>query len=422
MDSTAYRYCTNELHDSLREERWIPLPFAKREMSADTEAYRALAQFIGRLLHDNRLPSCPPAHIHPPGPSAGPVSELVKLVHEAIVRELEQPDTAPAAATRRRGTELFRLLVQAAHPRRATLFAGEDAAASAMGCFLLEACMHCGWCPNGHEPYGKRAAHLYFVRCRKSLGATGRSRTAMAFCYIRGAWLMARKTEGIRDRFPSSEKHDSIEHYRWHDGERTVSCLAFNLIRTDLFTLVTAHDKLLPSSFGSPAYEGNTGARAYVEDAPLKPVAIDEFESIARPKIDGARWSYTCVSDTGHEVRWTVVIQIHKSTIYRIDLLRARKKALTLTRLEHRVPVGRDAEVVSPGRFGSTDGNVTVVEFIANPFGTRYTAIEPPGVALFTAGPHRLPAEHPLEMVIARRCGHGSVTIDKTHLLGIFDG
>jgi hypothetical protein len=77
--------------------------------------------------------------------------------------------------------------------------------------------------------------------------------------------------------------------------------------------------------------------------------------------------------------------------------------------------------MVSPTLFAAASGDVTAVEPVANPFCLRPAGSGLPDIALFGGGPSPLPAERSVETAIAWRRGRGTVEIDRTHLLGIFD-
>ncbi|MBD3316377.1 MAG: hypothetical protein GF344_11375 [Chitinivibrionales bacterium] len=424
MDSTAYRYLIDQLRPTIHNSGIVPERFIHASVDKGDQLICSLGLFLGRLLGNPDRSPTPPLFTEPPAhhlPGSRPVAFLLRATHEAIGLNGKDENGGLSFVARRRGTELFRLLVQAANPRRVNLFDPQDAAATAMACFLLEACMHFGWCPNGRECYGKRAAHIYFTHCRKSLGAASDDHVALVFCYVWGAWLMAQKTEGIQESFIPTEKRNSIERYQWYDGERMVSCVVFNLVRNQLFMAVPAHDKLLPSPFETLSCEASTGASARVDNMPLRPYAVDNFEMIKRPKINGARWDCSCITGKGAKVGWTVVVQTYQSTVYRIDILRARKMKAWLTSFGTQIEVGPNAEELSPGSFRSRSGEGTTIEILRNPFMTSFTKIDPNGIALFSNNSIHQPLEESSEMVIAWRHGNNDQTIDKTHLLGIFD-
>jgi hypothetical protein len=193
MDSSAYKTFLAEFGSSERSSwKQIPVHFSLCAPSLCPEAFLALKLFLSDIAGYSDTP-CPFKLPRCLGdPRIGIDGKLLSAMHAKILEFIEAG--VESEESRRSGMELYRQIVSLNEN------AITDSLDMAMAVFMLEALMHAGWCSSRTENSGKQAAHALFDRLRKSLFRVEQQALPTIYCYLWGAWLLAQKTEGIRDK------------------------------------------------------------------------------------------------------------------------------------------------------------------------------------------------------------------------------
>jgi hypothetical protein len=424
MDSKAYEYLISDILETTSHvSDELPLQFTYPEIPVNDASFKAVSLFLEQLLSDSSL-------IPPPILSARD-SFFFPLIFREIHSNFQRLFAADAhtppisSSGRRNGMELLLFLCHAVTPKRITIFNENDALSFAMTCFLIEACMHAGWCNNAFENRAKRAAHIYFSLLKKALHSISDNAFSSILGYMQSAWLCAQKTEGIQDRRGEWEQADLVHRYTWEieSGEQALRfyCTQYKTIHPPVNIILPQNPVDIPHPLHAVSAEGRSGMRIFSGNEPIQPKTLLERTPIIRPGFKGERLDYLCETASGLQVRWRVAIQIYNATIYRIDLLRVENEAIILSeaalRLENSAPLNKMAENTYHGCSGR---DTMVIVLIKNPLGLVYSGQEDT-VSLFTAKEIALGKSRTIEMITAWALGKGLTAIDRTHLLGIFD-
>lgn len=428
MDSKAYKYLIADIiGNAKRLSDSLPVQFYSSNIGLSDDAFKAVAYFLTRCI---------------PGPDvdeAGgfPLPEILtasddnfftilfRLAHQRVAEELIGKNEISDPAFKYNGTELLKFLCNAASPKWVPVFSDEDVLSLAMSCFLIEACMNLGWCPNGFEDRAKRAAHIYFSNLKKSLYRASDTGLSTIVGYLHSAWLCAQKTEGIQDKVPEWENRDSMFQYSWElpvNDTRFKSSLAmYKFPGNSMVFIIPKYHNRIPHPFTRLVNEHKTGLTLYCEDKPVIPAELVEQTPIDRPKIRGGKFIYTCDISASRQIKWLVAIQVFNNTIYRIDVIRPKTGKCLISnpelRIENSIPLSKASTDAYQGK-----GHInTVVEFLKNPFSFDYYGQEGKDISLFKGQKLTLSSETPVEMITAWSTGKNVNSIDRTHLLGIFD-
>ncbi len=419
MDSTAYAYLIGDIRKTPNASfAMLPVRFAKGPVDCSKESIESLLQFLRDIADCKDLPSACPRILKMPENEFG---ELFLRAHAAVLDVLEgaEPDSHEFRSS---GIQLTRLLCMCAREWVASLVLGNDCGAAAMFCFLLEAMMHAGWCPNAFEGIAKRSAHSWFLTLRKSMHRCDPASTGAVEGYLCGAWLLSQKTEGIYDT-SAVDDHSAVETLQWAAGAGSYSYIARYISSPPLFHLLNTSDKRIAHPFVCFTSASSAGMKLFANGDPIVPCGTPSVKNIERPKASGTKLTYPAVCAQGFRFKWTVVTLVFESTTYRIDIVNlidtaAYPKLRAELQLETDAPLKR---LASGSFFGKGPRN-TVVRFVQDPFDFRYVAQEQNGICFFesTAG-IALASGATLRSACAWAAGKGITSMHETKLLGIYD-
>ena len=411
MDSTAYKYLLEKLNADFPS-----LHFAMSAVITPNESFASLVSFLKAKTAEGI-----PGLLWRRGAF---FADLFRSAHGALADVLSGHD-ASSHAFRTNGMQLTRFLTFCAGNARdeKPLFVKEpDPADCAMLCFLTEGMMHAGWCPNAFEGEAKRAAHSYFIGLRKSLHRVRQTHMPVILGYLWSAWLLARKTEGIRTEGCESPLIGS-ETFSWKLQTEARTFLARKALSAGLFYLVSKSPFSLPHPFAFLMSEGSVGLTLRVNGQAVTAVSLADFGEIRRQKISGDRFIHNCKTPSIPDIEWTVAILTVESTVYRLDILKFREGTGSAENLAIDVAMklecGPHPESLGSNMFICKGPQNTVVRFLDSAFTFAFDRMEDADISVFKAsGCHGKGA---LRFVTAWATGKGISAINETKLLGIYD-
>jgi hypothetical protein len=425
MDSKAYKYLAAKIIDDYPNlSGCLPVEFYSKDIRVSDQTLKAVNFFVSRLILDPENSSSDRLAI----PAAlgsdttqNFLSELFCVIHLELIKELQETHSGGSQLFKRNGAELLTLLCNGVSAKWLPIFNKNDALSYAMCCFLIEACMNIGWCPNVFEHKAKRAAHLYFSHLRKSLFNAGDSEISTILGYLQSARICAQKTEGIRDKIPEWETNDLINTYSFEiEGNSPVQYTLFRLLKAQVCITVPKYIDKPSHPFGLLFNEGKPGLTLLVNNKEVFPERLLEENFINRQNINGIQLVYSCAASKEDTIIWSVIIQIFKATIYRIDVIQPKEQSFAAEaelRLENPNSLSETKNNEYYGK-GSINSAVTIPE---NPFRLNYHSQEQTDISLFRGNQITLSPEKPIESIVAWTMNEKTAVIDKTNLLGIFD-
>lgn len=423
MDSSAYKHLIGSLQaDRSLLSTDLPSVMALQQPTLTHVCKQALAGFLELVLPKDEdenatQPSLPCPHLLS-RPESNFFAGLLALAHRELRTHL-QPGCEGPRNYRRNGAELVRFLCHTVDPQWVSPIRDEDVTGLAMCCFLLEACMHMGWCPNAFEGRAKRAAHILFAHTRKSLHHLRDREFSVVLGYLWGAWLYAQKTEGIRDHVLQAERVDLTHRFSWRHGTTTADYHVFRFRRPEIFLMISQIAGQMPCAFRFLTNDTAGSLVLHAGDKVVEPIELRETVSITRPRHTGIAATYLCATPSG-QLLWRVALQIHMRTVYRIDVIRPTASTCNITRadlyLENELPLSR----VGNSYLGKGPDSFAL-ELLQNPFGLSFHDRMSNRLSLFSGPGATLTPEEPLEMISAWASGPGVSSIDRTNLPGIFD-
>jgi hypothetical protein len=319
-------------------------------------------------------------------------------------------------------SETFLFIVSAARPRNLLLFNAGDSLGLAMAVFVCEAGMHLDWCPNAMEGAGKRAAHTYFSYLRKSVSLCSPGQLATVAGYIWAAWLLAQKTEGIRDAPTGPEKGIDTCSYTFPCSEGSAKCDVFHFPGPPGHVCIEHGISIAPRIFRTIGCETRTGLSIYCSGELLTPGDVVEVTPVRRPHSRGIRFTYLCTLSSGVRIRWLTAVQVFRTTIYRSDLFRCENGSCTVSRATLGIESQLTLVPVSSGVWLGCGAENIAVELSENPCGLSHEGETDRQVSLFTGGtPAAIERTGPLRMTVAWRYGRGVREIERTNLQGFYD-
>jgi hypothetical protein len=329
------------------------------------------------------------------------------------------------------GTQLLKFLVFCGHRNIPGSFYKNSPGDLALMCFTIEALLHCGWCPDSFDGVAKRAAHEYFVCLKKEFHRVNLLGNASILGYLWCAWIMAQKTEGVRDNGETVLLEMST--FEWGSGVARRQYIVKKTDKAPYFYILPKHASALPHPFSSLNWDGTFGLFLTVNNIALAPCELTEYSEIIRPKIHGHKFTHLCKLDGLGEIAWTIALMNFASTTFRIDVLKLSpiektfgenagsvKEELTV---QARFVFENDfaLEEIAPNQFVGKGFENVVLKFIENPVGLSFSKQEGPGISVFQSPQKNCSFETPLKTTLAWARGKGIIDINRTHLLGIFD-
>jgi hypothetical protein len=419
MDSSAYRYFIKELQQQPDDGfEFLPPHFVKSQVALNPESISSLQLFLNSVI-------CICGTANPvllPEMLAVPRNFFTSLfieAHKAILDVMTgiDPQSHPF---RNNGVHFARFLSFCATNDTTAVISPEDTAGRAMFCFLLEGLLYAGWCPDVFKAAAKRAAHLYFVSLKKTIHQIKTGKNATSLGYLWGAWLLAQKTDNIRDN-PINALSAS-ETFEWNIGNESQCYFARKFGTPPVICLISKCHNEIPHPVFRISSREKTGLSLYADNEPIMPEVLLDASEIVRPRIVGNKFVYKCRTDTISDLTWTVVFLFAEGTIYRIDVLKLPPCQGPVTfqgemRLENEVRL----EQIKQGYFSGKGPENSVIRFIQDPLGFRFDRQKERAISVFTSGKGIFSPKEPMQLVCAWARGKGISALTEIKLLGIFD-
>lgn len=421
MDSSAYRYFIRELQEQPDEGfSLLPQHFTKSPVVLNPDSFSSLQFFLNSIIcaGDTDRAALPPEILLQPRNFFG---NLFIEAHKALLDVLTgiAPQSHPF---RHNGAQLAKFLSFCANNVHIAIMAPTDVCGRAMLCFLLEALLHAGWCPEVFNGTAKRAAHSYFVSFKKTIHHTKTGQNATAFGYLWGAWLLAQKTEGLRDNPNPLNAFSAVETFEWNIGNEKQSYLARNFGNPSIICMIPKNPHEIPHPIFRISCTGKTGLSLFANNEPLMPEALLDASEIVRPRIAGNKFVYKCKTGAIPELQWTVVFLFPERTTYRIDILKlpSRMEPVSI-HAEMRLENETVLEEGKKGYYTGKDRENSVIRFIQDPLGFRFEGLEQNGISVFTSGRCVFSGKESIQLVCAWARGKDITALNEVKLLGIFE-
>lgn len=419
MDSSAYRYFINELQEQPDNNfSLLPLHFTKSHVVLDPESFSSLHLFIKSVMCASGTGNAALL----PEMLAEPRDFFARLFIEAHKAVLDvvtgfDPQFHPF---RNNGIHLARFLSFCVINDTTAIISPEDICGRAMFCFLLEGLLYAGWCPDVFNGTTKRSAHSYFISFKKAFHHLKADQNATALGYMWGAWLLAQKTEDIRDN-PFNALSAS-ETFEWNIGNESHCYFARKFGTPTVICLLPKDHYKIPHPVFRISSRKKTGLSLYANNESVMPEALLEESEIIRPRIAGNKFLYRCRTEAVADLRWTVVFLFSERTIYRIDILKFPpcNGPVTLW-AEMRLENEAKLEEIKKGYFTGKGMENSVIRFIQDPLGFQLERHEENGISVFTTGKGVFSGSESIQLVCAWARGKGISALTEIKLLGIFD-
>lgn len=428
MDSKAYKYLIAKIIEgSEKLSSSLPVQFTSRNITLNEDTLKAVSYFLKDCILESG--SDQSGDLPPPGILKASddnfFSILFRFAHQKLAEVLSEGGESTSPTFKYNGTELLKLLCHASSPKWFTVFSSEDVSGFALSCFLIEAFINIGWCPNAFEGRAKRAAHIYFSNLKKSLYKVTDAELSTILGYLQSAWLCAQKTEGIQDRAAEWENKDRTFHYSWdisiNDTNIKSDFTMYRYPHNAILFIVPKCNNRLPHPFTNLVNENKTGLKLFSEGKQIIPTELVENTPIERRKIKGERFIYNCMISPSLQIQWLVAIQVFENTIYRIDVIRPKTGTCIVTDSELRIENSIQLLKISENKYEGKGYTNAVIELLKNPFSLDYSGQEEDDISLFKGRKKTPTAEVSVEMITAWSFGKDINSIDKTNLLGIFN-
>jgi hypothetical protein len=431
MDSSVYKYLIEKILSD-PDIRFDSLPeyFTRSPSTHDRDAMQSLGLFLKNLIGPGLFWTPGKPEILVPDDSF--FHSLFLSAHESLFDVLSgaEPSVHPF---RSNGTQLVRFLAFCACDDQALFVQDTDASSCAMFCFLSEGMMHCGWCPNTFEGKAKRAAHSYFIVLKKSLHHANAESLPAVLGYLWGAWLLARKTEGIQtspsagpSAGPSQDCGNGKETFDWKSGTGRRLYIAKRTAAPFLFYILAKISDAIPHPFRYIMNDGGVGLSVRVNREAIRPVSLADSIEINRQKISGDRFVYNCTTDSIPDITWTVAILTYESTLYRIDFLKfppgtagKDETEAMFVETEMKLECGIQPQRCGINSFFSKGLENTVIRFLDSPLEFEFDRMEKNGVSVYKASTND--NARTLKIVTGWATGRGISAINETKLLGMYE-
>jgi len=419
MDSTVYKYLFGKLEEEAHTcPGAFPLTAAPDGLSAP-ENLQAVGRFLRTLTDSvNRAPDAVP-RLHADSDSF--FGCLFCAAHDALADVVsgKDPQSHPFRVD---GIQLTRFLVFCAAGGRdpAASLGDNEVTADAMACFLCEGLMHAGWCPNAFENEAKHAAHSYFIALKKSLHRADKEDLEMVIGYLKAAWLLSLKTEGVRADTQQNPDQWHSDSFTWKTESGHTTYIGVKRPVIGLFQILSKNHDILPHPFMCLKNDGRVGMKLHANLEPVLPVSLGDFMEIRRRKFEGHKLVYNCKCGTRTDIRWIVVFLNHESTTFRLDIV-TFELATGPTCVEAEMRLESEAIPVTLGKnsFLANGPENTVIRFLDSPLEFKFERLEKHGISLFSSS--LLLHENTLKTVTAWAKGRGITGINETTLLGMYD-
>jgi hypothetical protein len=424
MDSTVYKYLIRELQSERKAGfDLLPLHFVASPplpiVDSGCDAFASLRSFLKGLTDSTQtVPSGMPLVV---SPEKDYFHFLFLSAHIALADILSGADPV-IHQFRQNGMQLVKFLTFCANDDTSRIVPKSDIASLAMLCFLSEGMMYAGWCPNAFEARAKRAAHSYFIVLKKSLHRAQAGSLAAVLGYLWGAWLLAQKTEGIRDTSPHLPRKHENELFDWTIGTDHRIYIAQKATSPPLFYMLAKCPAPISHPFAFVSNDGHVGLSMLINRESVKCVSLRENVEIERQILSGHKFIYSCQTESIPDISWTVVVLHYESTLYRIDILTfpEAKKRLRFSS-EMSLECALKPEPTDKDCYISKGVENTVIRFLENPLQFEFDRLGQNGISIFTSHDVVIDVTESLRLVTAWATGRGISAINETKLLGIYE-
>jgi len=419
MDSTAYKYFIEELRQNYSDDfKILPLYFVKSPIFCSEEAFSSLKQFIETIIILSKECSdfVPKILLIPDSFW----SNILLMAHKSIIDLLDnQPPFSHAFKVN--GINLSRLISLCTQCKSNAISSYDDIEAIAMQCFLLEAFMYAGWCPNAFEQTAKFSSHVLFNTLKKMFHYLKINKKATILGYIWGAWLFAQKTEGIRDN--SNFVFSDLEIFELNMNNISKRYIARIFGDKRILRFIKKEANSIPHPFEKLQIEEEIGFSLYVNNKKIIPDELLEEKQIIRPKMLGNKFIYKCNLSEFLNILWTIAFLFYDKTIYRIDLIRFLGDHFKL-KINATFSFENENKLIEKEKnifFGMGINNF-IIRFIQNPFGFYLNEQTAKGITIFkTPEKEIIDNKESFQTVCAWASGKGITTLNETKLIGIYD-
>jgi hypothetical protein len=420
MDSTVYKYLFEELERGAGTHPASLPPALAAGVLLGPDDLKPLERFLRTL--GGSADAAYSISLRPLPGADSFFGCLFRSAHTALADILAGEDPQ-AHLFRLDGIQLMRFLVFCGG-NGATAFSGNNVATgNAMACFLTEGLMHAGWCPNAFENEAKHAAHSYFVTVKKSLHKADPKATELVAGYLEAAWLLSRKTDGVRascQRIPDEWQSES---FSWRTGNGHATYIGVRRPAVGLFQVLSKNHDSLPHPFSCLGDDGRVGMTLRMDLEPLLPVSLNDFMEIKRRNFEGHKYVYNCKCGTRADIRWIVVVLNHEHTTYRVDIVtRTLAPGRTKIDAELRLECAAIPETRGRNSFIAKDANDaenTVIRILDTPLEFEFVELEKQGISVFKSSLSL--AEPTLKIVSSWARGRDISGINETTLLGMYE-
>ena len=276
---------------------------------------------------------------------------------------------------------------------------------------LLEGLMHCGWSPDAFEGNAKRAAHEYALTLKKNLYRIPCNAKSAIVGYLWSAWHLAEKTEGIRVCAAPLQSMQKIE---WRLEGAGWHYIVEKTVIPPLFYFLSHSNNRIPHPVSSMFNDTSIGLFVTLNGDALFPEVLIESERIIRIKKNGYRFRHHCATASLRNIVWTTVIFVFQQTFYRLDIL-------TLPNTVENIIVQCDLILEIPKQPPRIPSAKPQVEFIENPLQVAFQNFVQGDKALLSSPSLSVKTSAPLRQSVAWSFDPKATSIDRTHLLGIYD-
>jgi hypothetical protein len=424
MDSTVYKYLIGELQ-SERDAGFDLLPLhivvspPPPNATSGRDAFASLVSFLNGLTDSTQTVKSGMPLFFSSGKNF--FRFLFLTAHIALADILSGADPV-IHLFRPSGMQLVKFLTFCAHDDTSRIVPESDVASLAMLCFLTEGMMYAGWCPNAFEARAKRAAHSYFIILKKSLHHAQAQSLATVLGYLWGAWLLAQKTEGIRDTSPLLLPKRENDMFDWTMGTDHRIYLAQKSTSPPLFYMLAKVPTRIAHPFAFVSYDEIVGLSIKINGEVVRSVSLRDSIEIDRQKISGHKFMYACQTESIPDFSWTVVVLHYESTLYRIDILTfpEAKKRIRFSS-EMSLECALKPEPTDKNSYISKGVENTVIRFLENPLQFEFDRLGQNGISIFASHDVAMDVTESLRLVTAWATGRGITAINETKLLGIYD-
>jgi hypothetical protein len=424
MDSTVYKYLIGELQ-SERDPGFdqLPLHFVVSPPPPNAtsvgDAFASLVSFLNGLTDSAQtVKSGMPMFV---SPEKNFFRFLFLSAHIALSDVLSGADPV-IHPFRPSGMQLVKLLTFCAQDDTSRIVPESDVASHTMLCFLTEGMMYAGWCPNAFEAQAKRAAHSYFINLKKSLHHAHAQSVATVLGYLWGAWLLAQKTEGIRDTSPHLPRKHENQLLDWTMGADHRIYFAQKSTSPSIFYMLAKSPTRIAHPFAFVFNDEIAGLSIKINGEVVRSVSLRDSLEIDRQKISGHKFIYACQTESIPDFSWTVVVLHYESTLYRIDILTfpEAKKRIRFSS-EMSLECALKPEPTDKNSYISKGVENTVIRFLENPLRFEFNRLEQNGISIFASHDVAMDITESVRLVSAWASGRGITAINETKLLGIYD-